>query len=69
MATASRDSLAWRADAEPSVQTSRPPKRSRPGRRHTAGGRNDEMEPAVLALLVFYGLAILCANLALVAGL
>jgi len=27
------------------------------------------MEPAVLALLVFYGLAILCANLALVAGL
>lgn len=51
------------------MHASRPPKRSRPGRRHTAGGRNEEMEPAVLALLVFYGLAILCANLALVAGL
>ena len=52
----------------PSVDASRHPKRSRPGREHTAGGRGEELEPAVIALLVFYGLAILCANVALVAG-
>lgn len=51
------------------MNTSRRPKPSRPGREHTAGGRGEELEPAVIALLVFYGLAILCANVALVAGL
>lgn len=42
---------------------------SRPGREQTVSGRGEELEPAVIALLVFYGLAILCANVALMAGL
>ena len=53
----------------PSVHTPRQPKQSRPGREFTARGRGADLEPAVIALLVFYGLAILCANVALVAGL
>lgn len=51
------------------MDTPRHPKQSRPGRERTAGGRGEEMEPAVIALLVLYGLAILCANAALMAGL
>jgi len=51
------------------VDRSRHPKQSRPGRERTAGGRGEELEPAVITLLVFYGLAILCANVALLAGL
>jgi hypothetical protein len=51
------------------VNALRHPKGSRPGRQRSAGARGEELEPAVIALLVFYGLAILCANVALVAGL
>jgi hypothetical protein len=51
------------------VDTPRPARDPRPGRRQSAGSRGEELEPAVIALLVFYGLAILCANVALVAGL
>ncbi|HZX21966.1 MAG TPA: hypothetical protein VFF18_00400 [Woeseiaceae bacterium] len=51
------------------MDTPRHPKPSRPGGRRCAGGRGEELEPAVITLLVFYGLAILCANVALVAGL
>ena len=69
MATASRVSPAWRADTVPTVDTHGHTKQSRSGREHTARGRDEDLEPAVLALLVFYGLAILCANVALVAGL
>lgn len=53
----------------PSVATPRQPQQSRPCREHIARGRGEDLEPAVIALLVFYGLAILCANVALVAGL
>ncbi|WP_405228199.1 hypothetical protein [Lentisalinibacter sediminis] len=50
------------------MDTTRHPQHSRPGRERTARSRGEELEPAVIALLVFYGLAILCANVALVAG-
>ena len=53
----------------PSVDTPGDPKQSRPGREYTARGRGEDLEPAVIALLVCYGLAILYANVALVAGL
>lgn len=52
-----------------SVQRTPCPAPPRPRRERTSHGGGEELEPAVIALLVFYGLAILCANIALVAGL
>jgi hypothetical protein len=51
------------------VNGPRPARLSRPGEEAHASGRGEEIGPAVIALLVLYGLAILGANVALVAGL